>query len=808
MLKNYLKIAYRNAIRYRSYSLINIFGFALGISCFLLIFFFIQDELSYDTFHKKADRIYRVAEIYTQSGNVQHIANSSSPWGPALVEEFPEVENFVRLMPPLTQCLVSRMDKDLHFYEEKFVFADETLFDVFDFELLTGDRRSVLSEPSSVILSESTAKKYFGGEDPMGKTLVLDKIFSFIVTGIAEDAPRNSHFKFDFLASFLSLDIPAMRREYAPLFDFFLDRRGTIYTYILLSEGASAGELEKKIPDFMEKYAGDLYRRLGTLNILMPTLQPLKSIHLHSHLEREWEPNAHIQHVVIFLAVAIFVLLIACFNFMNLSTARSALRAREVGLRKIVGAERSKLIFQFLSESVFLTSLATFIAVGLTHALLPILNRMTAKQIHIGYFSDWRIIPGLVFLTLLIGLISGSYPAFVISSFHPVRVLAGNLSAVLTGKTIRITLTVIQYTISIGLIIGLLVVRGQMSFIKNKDLGYDKEQVVVLPLIHGDLREGYRIYKESILTLPQVLFSSASSTLMGKPPVTREARPAEAGDEANMSYRLIEADIDFLKTYRMELLSGRDFSNEFGDENSDAVIINQETAKGLGLETPVGANFAMIKPIQAKKIIGLVKNFHLESLHEAIQPVIISQGENEPLRFLSIRIDSGNIAETLASLRQKWEEIFPGIPFRYSFFNEDFDALYRSEEQLGKIFVYFTVLALAIASLGLLGLAAFVSQRRAKEIGIRKVLGANISQIVFLLFKEFVILVGVANIVAWPLAYVLMRGWLQNFAYRTSIHFGYFVSAGFIALSIAVLSVGFQSLKSAAVDPVKAIRYE
>ena len=808
MLKNFLKIAYRNVFKYKLYSLINIFGFALGISCFLLIFFFIRDELSYDAFHTKADRIYRVAEIYTQSGDVQHIANSSGPWGPALVEEFPEVEKFVRLMPPLTQCLVSRMDKDLHFYEERFVFADESLFDVFDFELLTGDKKSVLSEPSSVILTQSTAEKYFGGENPMGKTLVLDKLYPFTVTGIVEDAPGTSHFKFDFLASFASLDIPALRRIYAQALDFFLDRRGTIYTYILLSEGASSNELEKKIPDFMEKYAGELYRRLGTLNTLMPTLQPLKSIHLYSHLEREWEPNGHIQHVVIFLAVAIFVLLIACFNFMNLSTARSALRAREVGLRKVVGAERSKLIFQFLSESVFLTGLAMGLAIGITHILLPVLNSLTAKQVHIGYFSDWRIFPGLVLLTLVIGLISGSYPAFVISSFHPARVLAGNLTAVITGKTIRIFLTVIQFTISIGLIIGLLVVRGQMFFIKSKDLGYDKEQVVVLPLTHGELREGHGVFKAAVLSLPQVLFASASSTLMGKPPVSREARPADAGDEANMSYRLIEADVDFLKTYGMEILSGRDFSDEFGDENSDAVIINQETAKGLGLETPAGANFTMIKPIQAKRIVGVVKNFHLESLHEAIQPVIISQGKNEPVRFLSVRISSGNVKETLDALHRKWEGIFPGIPFQYSFFDEDFDSLYRAEEQLGKIFFYFTVLALVIASLGLLGLAAFVSQRRTKEMGIRKVLGANIPQIVLLFLKEFVILVGVANIIAWPLAYILMRGWLQNFAYRTSIHFGYFLLAGFLALAIAVLCVGFQSLKSATADPVKAIRYE
>jgi len=807
MFKNFLTIAFRNVVKYKSYSLINVIGFALGISCFLLIVFFIRDELSFDTFHTKADRIYRVAEIYTQSGNVQYIANSSGPWGPALAEDYPEVENFVRLMPPVTQYLVSQIEKDLHFYEERFIFADDTLFDVFDFELLNGDRKSVLSEPNSVILTQSTATRYFGSEDPMGKTIVVDKKFSFVVSGIVKDPPRTSHFKFDFLASFVTLENRAMR-EYAPMLRFFLDRRGKIYTYILLSEGASADELEKKIPDFMEKYAGD-YLRTRTLNTLMPTLQPLKRIHLYSHIEREWEPNGNIQHVYIFLAVAIFVLLIACFNFMNLSTARSALRAREVGLRKVVGAERSQLIFQFLSESIFMTTLSMFLAVGFTHVLLPVLNQMTAKQINIDYFSDWRIIPGLVFLTLVIGLISGSYPAFVISSFHPVRVLTGNLSSAVSGKNIRKILTVVQFSISIGLIVALLVVRGQMSFIKNSDLGYDKEQIVVLPLTNGELREGYRAFKEDILTLPRVLQVSASSTLMGKPPVTREARPADAGDESSISYRLIEADVDFLKTYRIGILSGRDFSDDFGDgKSSDAVIVNQETANGLGLETPVGTNFSMIKPVQAKRIVGLVKYFHLESLHEPIQPVIISMGTNEPLRFLSVRITPDNVTETLDALKKKWAGIFPGFPFQYSFFDEDYDSLYKAEERLGRIFIYFTVLALVIACLGLLGLAAFVSQRRAKEIGIRKVLGANVAQIVLLLLKEFVILVGVANIIAWPFAYVLMRGWLQNFAYRISISPVIFIIVGFLALTLAVLTVGFQSLKSATTDPVKAIRYE
>ncbi|MFC2158553.1 ABC transporter permease, partial [Acidobacteriota bacterium] len=516
MFKNYIKIAFRNIIKHKAYSLINILGFALGISCFLLIMFYVIDEFSYDTFHSQADRIYRVAEKYTQSGKVQLIANSSSPWGPAMAEDFPEVLNSVRLMPPVTQYVVSNPEKNLHFYERRFVFSDPTIFDVFDFELIEGDLQSVLSKPGQLVLTESTARKYFDRENPIGKTLMLDKIHSFSVTGIVKDVPNNSHLKFDFLASFITLQNRNMR-PYAPGLDFWLDRRGTIYTYILMQEGASPQDLEQKIPEFMQKHAGELYKRLQTLNTLDPFLQPIKDIHLRSHIEREWEPNSYIQHVYIFGAVAVFILLIACFNFMNLSTARASLRAQEVGLRKVVGAERSQLIRQFLSESVFFTALATILAVGMTHLFLPLLNRLTIKTISISYLSDWWLIPGILFLILIVGLLSGSYPAFLISSFQPVRVLKGQLIGTLSGKTIRKVLTVFQFAISIGLIIALSVVSAQMSFIRSKDLGYDKKNIVVLPLSNTREGQNYRPYKEAILNHPKVEAVSASHTLMGKP---------------------------------------------------------------------------------------------------------------------------------------------------------------------------------------------------------------------------------------------------------------------------------------------------
>jgi putative ABC transport system permease protein len=808
MFRNYIVTAFRNIIKHKVYSLINILGFSLGISCFLLIVIYIRHEMSFDTYHSKADRIYRVAEIYTQSGNVQHIANSPALWGPTLRDEFPEVVNFVRFMPPATQFVISREDKDLHFYEDRFVFADASVFEIFDFKLMSGDPQACLSEPYQVLVTDSTAAKYFGDADPLGKTLILDGLYPFVITGVLEDVPENSHFQFDFLASFISLDNERMIRAYAPLLRFFFDRRGFIYTYILLKEGASPEELEEKFPDFIEKYGGDLLRRMGTLNTLDPMLQPLTDIHLKSHIQREWEPNGSLQQLYVFFAIAFFVLLIACFNFMNLSTARSAMRAQEVALRKVVGAERAQVIKQFLGESVFLTALATALALGLAHLLLPLLNSIAFTNLRIDYFADWMTIPGLLLLVLFVGFFSGLYPAFVLSAFHPSLVLKGSLKLGGGGKGMRLALTLLQFAISGMLIIGLGTVYRQISYIRGVDLGYDKENVVVLPLVNQTLRQRYESYKETILNHPEVLAVSASHTLMGKPPVTREVRPAETGDESNMSYRLIEADPDFLRTYRIELVDGRDFSLEMGDDLSGAVVINQETVKGLRLDESIGRNLHLIKPLIPKQVIGVSKNFHLESLHFPIQPVIISQQNIEPFQYLSIRISGRDLSQTLGFLQKSWYEIYPGTPFSYTFFDEDYAALYRTEESLGKLFLYFTLLALVIACLGLIGLASFIAERRSHEIGIRKVLGAPVSNIIYILLKEFAILVVLSNVIAWPIAYLVMSGWLQGFAYRISMGWLVFVLSGLLIFLIAMLSVLYQALKAATTNPINAIRYE
>lgn len=807
MLKNYLVTAFRNIVKHKSYSFINILGFALGISCFLLITIYIRDELSYDDYHSRADSIYRVSEIYTQSGTLQHIANSSAPWGPGLKDEFPEVLEYVRFKPPVTQYVVSRPDRDLQFYEKRFVFADASVFSVFDFQLLEGEPDDVLQRPNTVVLTRSAALKYFGNEDPTGKTLIVDGNFPFVVTGIMEDVLYNSHFKFDFLASFITLENPGMRAYAGPI-TFWLDRRSNFFTYILLAKGASAEALERKLPDFMEKYSGELRRRMGTLNTLMPTLQHLPDIHLTSHLEREWEPNGDIRNVYILFSISLFVLLIACFNFMNLSTARSAMRAQEVALRKLVGAERIRLVRQFLVESVFLTFLATVLALGIAHLFLPMINAISGKELSIGYISDPWVIPGIVLLVIFVGLLSGFYPALVLSAFRPGAVFKSTLGSGSGGKVMRQILITFQFAVSVILLIGLGVVTRQMSLFHSQDLGYDKNNVVVIPLSNAALRTNYQTYKDTILTHSQVLFASGSNTVMGKAPVTREARPSDAGDESNMSYELIEADQDFLRTYRIELAAGRDFSIEMGDETAGAVIINQEAVRGLGLSDPVAANISKIKPVQPKKVIGVAKDFHMESLHVSIRPVIISLGQFEPYQYLSVRIAPGDIPGTLDFLQDRWAEIYTGTPFAYTFFDQDLDALYRSEQRLGQLFFYFTSLALIIACMGMVGLVSFIAERRSKEIGMRKILGASVLHIALILLKEFAILVVIANLIAWPLAYFAMNGWLQDFAYRTSIGLELFAAAAVLVLAAAFISVSFQTFRASTADPIHALRYE
>ncbi|MCP4727103.1 MAG: FtsX-like permease family protein, partial [bacterium] len=787
------------------YSAINISGLAAGISCFLLIMLYISDELSYDSFHEKGDRIYRVSEIYTQSGDIQIIANSSGPWGPGMLFEFPEVINYVRLKPPLTKYLVTYEDK--HFYEERFVFADSTLFDVFDFKLIDGDKREVLNEPYKVVLTESAAEKYFGEENPLGKVITVDKQMHFTVTGIVEDCPKNSHFKFDFLASFMTLYNP-IRRVYAGNIEFWLDRRGNIYTYILLEKGTSPVELSKKFQALMDKYGGEYIRRSGTLNTLMPMLQPLKSIHLDSHLEREWEPNGYLRHIYVFFIIAVLVMLTACFNYMNLSTARSAGRAQEVGLRKVVGADKIQLIRQFLGESIILTALATSASICIVYFFLPVFNNLTSKQLHLNFFLDWKLIPGIILLTLLVGIISGIYPAFFISAFHPVKILRGTIKSGVKSKKIRMILTVAQFSVSISLMISLGVVYDQINYIKNKDLGFDKENIITIPMPSISQRRSYPAFRDAILANADIKSVSGSNTLMGKPPITREVRPADAGDEENMSFRLVEVDYDFLKTYNIEIINGRDFSFEYGADTLTSVLVNEETARRMGLSPPVGKNINMIKPVRPKKVIGMVKDFHLESLHESIQPVIISPGKWWSYQYVSIRISGENIPETLSFIREKWIEIYPDNPFEYSFFESYLDSLYDSETRLGKLFIYFTFLALMIAFLGLFGLASFTVEQRTKEIGIRRVLGSSVGSIINLHCREFIVLISVSNLIAWPVGYISVRNWLSNFPYQTEISISIFIISGLLALLIALLTISYQSLKVARLNPVDLIRHD
>lgn len=808
MFKNYFKITLRNIKKYKVYSFINITGFAIGIACCFLILLFIRDELSYDRYHKNADRIYRVC-IQGRIANRDLVEILlGSPTAETLVKEYPEVENAVRIFQPSNkESLVKYENKQ--FTETQFLYTDESIFDVFTFQLIEGNPKTALEKPNSVILTETTAKKYFGETNPLGKTITVDNSTDFLITGITRDVSHNSHFHFDFLASFKTLDIsrsPGWLSFYS-------------YTYILLREGFNPADLEAKFPEFIRKYIGPQIKMLFNVtfdeflaagNKCGFFLQPMTDIHLYSHYDDEFEPNSDIKYIYIFSIIALFILLIACVNFMNLSTAKSGTRAREIGIRKVLGSVRKQLILQFLTESVFLTFVSVIIALLLVKIFLPAFNNLAGKQIEIYYIKNLSFIPGLFAAIILVSILAGSYPAFFLSSFNPVSVVKKNLKAGKKGGSFfRSTLVVFQFSISIILLISTYIVYNQIAFMQNKKLGFDKEHVFVINRASGISRR-IEEFKQEIAKNPGVISSTASSTLPGKL-VTRWGFQIQ-GESADNIFTIcrILSDADYAKTLNLELSEGRFFSREFSADNLSA-LINESAASALGFKEPIGRQISRPGQAEPFTIIGILKDFHFESLHKEIQPLILLNLSNLGSRqadYISIRIKPGNPEELISFIKNKWQEFAPGQPFDYFFLDSHFDSLYKAEQRTQKIFSIFALFAIFISCLGLFGLASYTAERRTKEIGIRKVLGASVPNILILLTKEFSKWILFANIIAWPAAWYLMNKWIQNFAYRTSISWNIFLISGIFAFLIAVLTVSYQVIKSAIANPVKSIRYE
>jgi putative ABC transport system permease protein len=797
MFKNYLKIAIRNIKKYKAYSFINIAGLAIGMACCILIIQFVQDELSYDRYNEKADRIYRLVDALDLSEPTsRYFALSSAPFAPMLKKEFPEVENAVRLFLGRRRMVSKGENK---YYEDGLIFADDSLFQIFTFPLIEGNPETALQRPHTIVISESMAFKYFDREEPINETLKINDD-DYLITGIMKDLPKNSHFYADIFASLKTLEqIPTVQERY-----FQNWARHEFYTYLLLKEGSSAEELQDKLPGFIEKHASQqVMTILGST--LSSRLQPLKSIHLHSHLQHEISPNGDIKYVAMFSVIAIFILLIACVNFMNLATARSVNRSKEVGLRKVVGASRHQIVRQFLGESLVFTFLSLLLAFLFVKIALPLFNSLTGKEIVIQDLGNFLLLWASVFILFFVGLLSGSYPAFIISRYQPADVLKGS-SNVKSGKSLlRKGLVILQFGISILLIIATGVILDQLDYLRNRKLGFDKEHVVVVTIRENSIRKNAEAIKAELMQNPHVLNAAVTIGVPGGIIAGDAIQLITEEGKKTITVRMIYTDHDYIKTMGMEIVEGRDFSKEMRTDAGGAFIVNEAAVRQLKLENPLAA--AVEWDDKKGRIIGVVKDFQFQSLKDEITPLFIQIWPQNTLVF-AIRISPENAAETLAFIENEWKKLDPDHPFEYSFMDENFDMLYRSEEKLGHIFSVFSALAIFIASLGLFGLALFMAEQRTKEIGIRKILGASVGRIFFLLAKEFALLVLIANIIAWPLAYVLMTKWLQNFAYRVNMESWIYILSGIIALVIALLTVSFQALKAAVADPVKSLRYE
>jgi len=805
MLKNYVKIAFRNLVRHKGYTFINIFGLATGIICCLLILVYVQDELSYDRYHEKADQIYRIVNAGVIRGNNIEIPLVSGPWGPAMVEELPEVLKAVRIKPPDSRWVIEYGEKK--FPEKGLYFADPTFFEVFDVEMVVGNPGHVLDAPFSMVITEEMAEKYFGSEDPIGKIIVGDNWMNFNITGIMRKHPPSTHMNYDFLVNFETLNrvVDPINKQpyYGNLAENWQNFR--IYTYLLLDAHADPAVVEAKMQTLIEERLGRMLRTAGVE--LNPYLQKLTDIHLKSDLEGEIGPTGDESYIYIFSAVAIFILLIASINFMNLSTARSENRAKEVGIRKVVGADRVQLMKQFLGESIMFTLLSSVIAGIAVLFLLAPFNTIAEKNISASNLINGQTISLLIGLVIIVGFVSGSYPAFLLSAFRPAEVLSGKKHKGASGGLLRKILVVVQFSISVFLIIGLSVIYSQMSFIKNRPLGYDKENILAVPLSDPAPRSTYQSYKTTLLSNTDVKSVSAASTLPGGLFGVALLRPVGRPPNENLTVQIMTVDYDFIETLGIELHEGRDYSREFTTDLNRALLLNEEAVEQFGFDSGLDKRLTP-GGLASLPVVGVLKDYYFKSLHQKIEPFALSLATEQAFNWVFIKTTEESMPEVMQFAEQEWRRINPGHPFEYTFVERENDMMYQSEMKLSRLFSIFTVIAIYIACLGLFGLASFTVVQRTKEIGMRKVLGASTRGIVLILSKEYVKWVVLANVFAWPFAYYFMRRWLEGFAYHTSLNIMAFFASGILALFIALLMVSFQTIKAAAANPVDSLRYE
>lgn len=812
MFMNFVKIIYRNMLRNKTFSLINLIGLSIGITCFLLLSLFVIDELGFDQFHKNADRIYRAYISSDINGNASNNSKTPAPFGSTLKNEFPEVENFTRI-GYFGQHELRYNDKI--FREGDIYTADSTYFEIFTLPFVYGNPKTALIQPNSIVITERASEKYFGDENPVGKQFIVDDTAAYNITGVMKNFPKKSHFSCNFLLSMSTY--PQTQNQN------WLNAEYT--TYILFKQKIDSKEFEKKMERLVIEKVGP--QAISILGINLKEffergnryghfLQPLTSIYLYSQshygleLNTEWGNVKHssIYYIYIFIAIGSFILLIAVFNFMNLTTAKSEGRAKEVGIRKTLGSDRSKLIWQFLLESTVMCFFSVLIAIVIAQLTLPVFNSFLERNITLDLLNNIYTIPLLLLFVIIVGFISGSYPAFYLSSFQPSHILKPG------GKsktTLRSILVIIQFAIAIILIIGMVIIKNQLDYILNKDLGFNRERMVV---INNATALGNRVeaFKHELLKIPNVVLSTNSSVMFQSGIPGGSFQIEGAPTEEFKSCQFIDADYDFAITYGIKLVSGRFFDESFSMDTS-AVVINEAAAKIFNVENPVGKILYNVHTTQKGKypyrIIGIVKDFHYESLHQNIRPMVLRISHvRQASFFFAIRIQSQEYASTINLIKETWRKFTDGRDLNCFVLNEKIERMYIAEIKIGQLVTVFSALAIFIACLGLFGLATFITERRIKEIGIRKVLGASVFEIILMLMKQFSIWILIANLIAWPIAYYLMADWLQDFAYRINISVLIFIMAGILVHFIAMLTVAYQAVRAAISNPIESLRYE
>ncbi|MCK5147943.1 ABC transporter permease [bacterium] len=798
MIYNFIKTTFRHLKKYKTLSIINVLGLSVGMAVCLLILLWVVDEISYDRYHVNKNNIHRMA-VDLEAGSHMVYPMTAPPLAPLLIQQYPEVVNAVRVERPHRASV--RYDEKV-FQENGVCHADNALFDIFTFRVLKGDVNTALIAPYTMVITETTAEKYFGDDDPLGKSLRINGQLDYMITAVIKDVPLNSHFRFNMVCSFETL-----YAQNRPLMENWFHIQ--FYTYLLFAENTDIDAFVKKMPEFINTHMGSSLEAMG--GKLDFFLQPLLGIHLHSKLSGEIAPQGSITTVYLFSGIALFILILACINFINLSTARSSVRAKEIGMRKTVGANRLQLRIQFLTESTVICFLSLFLALFLVSLVLQSFSSIVGRELGFQFLKPMHLLFILTGLGLLVGFVAGSYPALIQSRLTPIKALSGGDKGKRRSR-LRNGLVVFQFAISIILIIGTTTITHQIHFMKHKGMGFDQENVIGIPGARGALRQhSLETIRKEFMEVPGILDVGGASLIPSRG--TQRAILFPEGfsmDQPQMGEKLF-VDAHYISTMGMELTAGRNFSEEMGSDGDETVIINEAAVRAFGWTEPLGKTFSFRaaqgpeSEFTTKRVIGVVKDFHSASLHQQIEPLIFYY-DTPRIRYITLRLAPGNLDDTLDQLKRRWHSLFPHKQWRYFFLDESIDRMYRSEERFSKIALSFCLLAVLIGCLGLFGLAAFSTEQRTREIGIRKVLGATHSGIVKLISGEFALLIVLANLLAWPVAYWGMQRWLENFAYRAEIGWWIFILAGISGFAVALLTVGYQAIKAALANPADTLK--